>query len=55
MAKVGISELANYSGYFFAGYYFSTYSFPKRKRIAIYFFSIFTGKISFIVVIFGLL
>lgn len=38
----GISELANYSGYFFAGYYFSTYSFPKRKRIAIYFFSIFS-------------
>lgn len=36
----GISELVNYSGYFFAGYYFSKYSISKKMRISIYVFAI---------------
>ena len=36
----GISELANYSGYFFAGYYFSKYKMLKKMRVAIYIFAI---------------
>lgn len=39
-----ISELINYSGYFFAGYYFSKYPINKKSRIGIYTF----GFLSFI-------
>lgn len=36
----GISELVNYSGYFFAGYYFSKYSISRKMKLTIYFFAI---------------
>ena len=35
-----VSELVNYSGYFFAGYYFSKYSISKKMKTTIYFFAI---------------
>ena len=44
-----ISELINYSGYFFAGYYFSKYSINKNIKLGIYIF----GFLSFIFTIFG--
>ena len=40
----GISELINYSGYYFAGYYFSKYSIKKNTKIIIYIF----GFLSFV-------
>lgn len=36
----GISELVNYSGYFFAGYYFSRHLVSKKMRITLYIFAI---------------
>ena len=44
-----ISELINYSGYFFAGYYFSKYTINKKTKLGIYVF----GFLSFAFTIFG--
>ncbi len=44
-----ISELINYSGYFFAGYYFSKWSIKKNIRIVFYIF----GILSFVFTIIG--